>query len=161
MTEHLSSKQTPFPKTRKISIQERSARVGNLIVVNGYRTNLALLQQRFTEGGYQFHETSHFLLFLREQVPSTILIHWFAPDTLEPIIQQCLSDELAPFDLFMQTDDQSALLEGILDSFHMPEVRIYDHSVPVGDMWVMNGSGLDRRVLKRRFFQNGYQVQET
>jgi hypothetical protein len=47
---------------RKIPIQERSVRVGDVVVVNAYRVNRTLLKQRFAEGGYQVHETRHFLL---------------------------------------------------------------------------------------------------
>jgi len=50
-------------KTKKISIRERSIHVGDFVVVNGYRVNRDLLKERFAEGGYQAHETPHFLLF--------------------------------------------------------------------------------------------------
>jgi len=39
------------PGVKQISIQERSLVVGNFVVINGYRVNLVLLKQRFTEGG--------------------------------------------------------------------------------------------------------------
>ena len=52
---------------RTIPIQERSVRVGDVIVVNGYRAKRSLLTARFAEGGYQVHETRHFLLFTRRR----------------------------------------------------------------------------------------------
>jgi hypothetical protein len=51
--------------SKKTHIQDRAIVAGNFVVINGYRVNLALLRQRFTEGGYQVHEAAHFLLFLR------------------------------------------------------------------------------------------------
>ena len=42
--------------TGKIPIQERSIRVGNLIVVNGHGVNHTALKQRFAEGDYRTHE---------------------------------------------------------------------------------------------------------
>jgi SAM-dependent methyltransferase len=149
------------PKTRKVSIQERSVQVGNIIVVNGYRANRTLLEQRFAQGGYAAHETPHFLLFTRQQAPATVLVHWFAPDTPSPAIQAAMTDELASSDLLQQPDDQKALLDGILASLNIQDVRIYDRSIKIGDMTVMSAYGLDQRWLKRRFIQRGYRVQET
>src|SRR5579875_271938 len=149
------------PKTRKISIQERSVQVGNIIVVNGYRANRALLKQRFAEGGYMAQETANFLLFTRDRAPATILVHWFAPDTSPSAIQAAMMDELASSDLMQQPEDQRRLLDGILASLNIQDVRIYDRSIKVGDMTVMSAYGLDQRWLKRRFIQRGYRVQET
>jgi len=148
-------------KTRKVSIQERSIQVDNIVVVNGYRANRALLKQRCAEGGYAAQETAHFLLFTRQKAPATILVHGFAPDMPPSRIQATMMDELAPFDLIPQADDQSRLLDGILASLNIQDVRIYDRSIKVGDMTVMSAYGLDRQVLKQRFTNSGYQVQET
>jgi hypothetical protein len=63
MTESQSTMQDNSPKTKKVSIQERSVLVGDAIFVNGHGVNLALLKQRFFAGGYQVQETAHFLLF--------------------------------------------------------------------------------------------------
>lgn len=149
------------PQMRRVSIQERSVRVGNIIVVNGYRANRILLEQRFAEGGYEAQETAHFLLLTRQQIPSTILVHWLSPDITLSAIQVALIDELALFDMFQQPHEQKALLHGILDSLNIQDIRIYDRSIKVGEMTVMSGSGLDQRWLKQRFLRRGYQVQET
>jgi SAM-dependent methyltransferase len=152
---------TARPKTRKVSIQERSVLVGNIIVVNGPHANRTLLKQRFAEGRYEVRETAHFLLFTRELAPTTILVHCFAPDTPPSAIQAAIRDELACFDLLQQPDDQKRLLDGILASLNIQDVRIYDRSVKVGDLTVMSAYGLDQRWLRRRFIQRGYRVQET
>ena len=77
MTESQTTIHDANPKTKHVSIQERSVLVGEMIVVNGHGVNRDSLKQRFVEGGYQIHETTHFLLFRRSEVPSTILVHWF------------------------------------------------------------------------------------
>ncbi len=74
--------QTSVQQVRTTPIQERSVRVGDVIVVNGYRVNLSSLIARFAEGGYQVHETQHCQLFIRAEVPKLILVHWFAPEDL-------------------------------------------------------------------------------
>lgn len=161
MTESQTLHMDASSKMKTVSIQDRSLLIGNIIIVNGYGVNRTHLQQRFSEGGYQMQEAPHFLLFTRQEAPSTILVHWFAPDTTPSVIQHTVIDELGPLDLLQQPNDQVALFKGILDSFKIQEVRIYDRSVKVGDMTVMSGYGLDRRLLKRRFLHSGYQVQET
>jgi len=65
MSEHMMTENqatTYNAKPKKVSIQERAIPVGDFIVVNGYRVNLDTLKQQFAEGGYQAHETPHFLL---------------------------------------------------------------------------------------------------
>ncbi len=159
-----SSPTTPI-KTKKVSIQERSIHVGDFVVVNGYRVNRTLLKERFAQGGYQADETKHFLLFTRAEEPKNILVHWFPPEeTLEEPqedIKQIVLYELTPLNIFKLSSDPDDILQGILDSSHMPQIRLQEQAVPVGDMRVMNGSHINRDVLKRRFFQWGYQVQET
>jgi SAM-dependent methyltransferase len=149
------------PKTRKVSIQERSVLVGSIIVVNGFRANRTLLKQRFAEGRYEVRQTAHFLLFRRELAPTTILVHCFAPDTPPSAIQAAIRDELACFDLLQQPDDQKRLLDGILASIKIQELRIQERCVAAGELRVMSSYGLDQRLLKQRLFQSGYQMQET
>jgi len=80
---------------RKVRIQERSFTMGNIVGVNAYRVNRALLKQRFVqEGGYQLHETEHFLLFTRDQAPKTVLVHWFAPEEIDANIGDTFLAEL-------------------------------------------------------------------
>ncbi len=161
MPDSSSSATSAHAQSRKISIQERSVQVGTRIVVNGYRVNRASLKARFAEGGYQAQETAHFLLLTRELAPSTILVHWFAPDTPLSAIQTAMREELAPFEPLQQTEELQALLGGIVDSFQIEDIPLYDRSVKVGDLTVMGGLGLDRQRLKQRFLNSDYRVQET
>ncbi|HJT55395.1 MAG TPA: class I SAM-dependent methyltransferase [Ktedonobacteraceae bacterium] len=160
MIDHQPSK-TSTLQARKVSIQDRSVLVDDFIVVNGYKVNRTSLKQRFAEGGYRVQETPHFLLFTRKEAPSTILVHRFAPETMPSGIEQCITNELQPLGLLQHPDDQKTLLKGLLDSFQTEEIQMRERSVPVGELFVMNGNGLNQRALKRRFLQSGYQVQET
>lgn len=152
--------ETSAQPTRKTSIQDRSVQVGNIIIVNGYNANLSSLRRRFSEGGYQAQETAHFLLFTRQQAPATILVHWFESEAPEAEMQNYIAQELRSTGLLRRSDDV-AVLNGIRDSFKMQEIRIRERSVPVGDICVMSGYGLDQRLLKQRFYQSGYQMQAT
>ena len=160
MIDHQTLK-TSIPQAKKVSIQDRSVLADPFIVVNGYKINRTSLKQRFAEGGYQAQETAHFLLLTRQEAPSTILLHWFAPKTPSSAIEQCVANELQPPGLLKQPDDHKTLLKGILDSFQMEEIQISERSAPVGDLFVMNAAGLNQQALKLRFLQSGYQVQET
>src|SRR6266571_2752268 len=117
MTQIHTSPCNASPKTRKVSIQERSVLVGDIIVVNGYRVNRTLLKQRFAEGGYQAHETLHFLLFTRTEAPTTILVHGFAPEELNADIKHYVAYELKPLGLLKQSSDFGTILSGIVGSF--------------------------------------------
>ena len=110
-------------KTRKVSIQERSALVGDIIVVNGHRVNLALLKQRFTEGGYQAQETPHFLLFTRQQAPATILVHWFDPEKIDADVKHYVVQELQPLGLLPDAQHFGEILGGIVGSFYPEDAR--------------------------------------
>ncbi len=93
MTEGVSTSHT-HPK--RVPIKERSFIVGNLIGINGYHANRTLLKQRFSDGGYQLQETPHFLLCMRAAAPSTILVHWFAPEEIDADIGNVFMQELKP-----------------------------------------------------------------
>ena len=112
--EQQPSAETPASHTRKIPIHERSVRVGDVIVVNGYRANLTLLKKRFAEGNYQVHETGHFLLFTREAEPKTILTHWFKPEEINSNIVHYLVQELKPYNVISQSEQLGELLTGII-----------------------------------------------
>lgn len=100
MTEDTSSAHT---RPKRVPIQERTFTTGDLIGVNGYRANRTLLKQRFSEGGYHLQETPHFLLCTRAAVPSTILVHWFAPEEIDADIGTWFMQELKPLGLFSDT----------------------------------------------------------
>ncbi len=75
MIENQPTVHTAHSKSKKVPIQERSVHVGEFVVVNGYRVNRSLLKERFAEGGYQVHETKHFLLFTRSEAPKIVLVY--------------------------------------------------------------------------------------
>lgn len=152
---------TSTPQARKVSIQDRSVLVDDLIVVNGYKVNRSSLKRQFTDGGYQVQETPHFLLFTRQQAPSLVIVHWFAPETKPSDIKPYIAHELYLPGLPQQPDDNKTLLKGILDSFQTEELQMQERSLPIGELLLLNGHGLNQRILKQRFLTSGYQVQET
>src|SRR5579884_1431536 len=152
---------TTSPVRRKVPIHERSVLFGDIVVVNGHGVNHTLLTQRLAEEGYQVQETLHFFLFTRHQAPHSILVHRFASDTPPVALEQSVASELQPLGFFKQLDDQKALLQGLLDSFQVEDIPLRERSLPVGELVVMNGTGLNLRTLKRRFLHSGYRVQET
>jgi SAM-dependent methyltransferase len=91
MTESTSSSHA---RPKRIPIHERSFTKGDLTGINGYHANRTLLKQRFSEGGYCLYETPHFLLFTRTAAPSTILVHWFAPEEIDANIGTWIIQEL-------------------------------------------------------------------
>src|SRR5260370_27595912 len=99
MIDHQPSAATSAQQARMSPIHERSVLVGGVIVVNGYRANRISLKERFAEGGYQVHETKHFMLFTRAEEPKTILVHWFAPEEMTTNIPGHLGEELQQFGL--------------------------------------------------------------
>jgi SAM-dependent methyltransferase len=109
--------------SRKTPIQERSLVVGNFVVINGYRVNLASLKRRFTEGGYQAHETPHFLLFLRNAAPGVIVVHWFAPDKMDADVKHYITRELKPYGILTQSQNYGEILSGIVGSLYPDDVR--------------------------------------
>ena len=96
MTGGISSSHTHH---KRVPIQERAFITGDLIGINGYQANRTLLKQRFLEGGYQLQETPHFLLCTRTAVPSTILVHWLAPEEIDADIGKKFIQELKPLGL--------------------------------------------------------------
>ena len=101
-------------KARKVSIQERSVHIGEFIVVNGYHANRTLLAQRFQEGGYQVQQTPHFLLFTRKPAPSTILVHWFAPEEISTNVPHYVVEELRPYGVITRSQQLGELMTGIV-----------------------------------------------
>src|SRR5579872_2293890 len=108
-------------KTKKVPIHERSVRVGDFIVINGHRVNRTSLRQRFVEEGYQVHQTTHFLFFIREVEPKTILVHWFTPEDLHPNISHHLAVELKPFDIITSNQCLGELMTGIVGGTVFPD----------------------------------------
>ncbi len=120
MTESQTTLHESNARMKKVPIQERSVRIGDFVVVNGYRVNRTLLKERFAQGGYQASETSHFLVFTRTEAPSTILIHWFAPEEINTNISHYLTEELKPFGIITQSQHLSELCAGIVGGTLFP-----------------------------------------
>jgi len=104
------------PKIKKVPIQERSFTMGKFVGINGYHINHSLLKQRFAEGGYQLHETPHFLIFTRSEAPSLIVVHWFAPDEIDANIGDYFVQELKPPGILVQEQDFGDLFGAIVFS---------------------------------------------
>ncbi len=84
---------------KRVPIQDRAFTMGELTGINGYHANQTLLKQRFAEGGYLLQETPHFMLCTRLAAPSTILVHWFAPEEIDADIGNAFMQELKPLGL--------------------------------------------------------------
>jgi SAM-dependent methyltransferase len=116
--------QPSVQQVRTIPIQERSVRVGDVVVVNGYHARRSSLKARFAEGGYQVHETQHFLLFTRAEEPKLILVYWFAPEDLHTNLSHLLAEELKPFGVIASKQILGELMTGIVGGTLYPdEVR--------------------------------------
>src|SRR5712692_153059 len=108
---------------KKVSSKERAVLEGNIIGINAYHANRGLLKQRFAEGGYDIHETNHFLLFTREKAPSIIVAHWFAPEAIDANIGYFFIQELKPFDIIECSEDFGNLFSAIVGSVHPFQVQ--------------------------------------
>lgn len=108
---------------KKVSLKERALIMGNVIGINAHHANRALLKQRFAEGGYALHETEHFLLFTREQAPSTIVAHWFAPEAIDANIGHYFLEELKPFGIIECSEDFGHLFAAIVGSVHPYQIQ--------------------------------------
>lgn len=91
--------------TGKVHVRERSCAAGRFIAINAHRINLTLLKRRLADGGYHLHATPHFLLCLRSEEPTTLVVHWFAPEEIDANIGQYFMQELKSFGVL--TDPQS------------------------------------------------------
>lgn len=108
---------------KKIPIHERTIPAGGLLVVNGYGVNQYALKQRFSEGGYQLHQTDHFLLFTRPHKPAVILVHTFAPEEINSDIHHYLVRELQPLGVVKQPYQFGEILAGIIGSLYPDNIQ--------------------------------------
>jgi 2-polyprenyl-3-methyl-5-hydroxy-6-metoxy-1,4-benzoquinol methylase len=108
---------------KKVPIQERSILVRDIIVVNGFGTNRSLLNQRFAEGAYLAQETPHFSAYTRSEPPTTILVHYFAPEEINADVKHFVMLELKPLGLLTQSYRYGEILAGIVGSFFPEDVR--------------------------------------
>jgi len=110
-------------KMKKISIQERSVLVENMIVVNGYGIQRNSIKTRFSEGEYIWHETPHFIAFTRSATPALVLVHFFTPEELNADIKHYVMLELKPLGLLKQSSDFGIIFSGIIGSFFPDDAR--------------------------------------
>jgi len=101
---------------KKIPIHERVILAGDVIAVNGYHANRKLLKQRFAEGGYHVHETEHFLIFTRSEAPTSIIVHWFAPEAINATIGDYLIQELKSPGIVTDAQDFGKMFDVIVRS---------------------------------------------
>jgi SAM-dependent methyltransferase len=127
----MTKSQTPVNEAshtaRKVSIQERSVLVGDIIFVNGHRINRVALQKRFAEGGYQLQETPHFMLFTRLEAPTTILVHWFTLEEMNADIKHYIAYELKPLGLITHSSDFGNIFSGVIGSFFPKDAHFAWH----------------------------------
>jgi hypothetical protein len=111
------------PKGKRIPVQERSLTMGKFVGINGYRINRSLLKQRFAIGGYQFHETPHFLIFTRSEAPSLIIVHWFAPEEIDANIGDYFVQELKSPGILVDEQDFGDLFAAIVFSLFPHDIQ--------------------------------------
>ena len=94
-----------------------------MIGINGYRVNRAALKQRFAEGGYQSQETPHFLLFTRSDPPTTVVVHWFAPEAIDADLGDYVIQELKPLGILAQPQDFSDVFGAMVGSLFPYDIQ--------------------------------------
>jgi Methyltransferase domain len=109
---------------KRVSIKERAFTVGGVVGINGYRVNKQTLKQRFAEeGGYQLHETPHFLLCTRAEAPKTVIIHWLAPEKVDADIGHYFMQELKPLGIFEQGPGFGDIFAAVLFSLSPYDIQ--------------------------------------
>ncbi len=117
-----------------IPFRERAFLKGNVIGVNAYRINRTSLKQRLTEGGYQLHETPHFLIGL--QAPSPILvIHWFAPQEIDVDLGYHFMEELKPIGILAQPNNYGDVFGAVVGSLFPRDSQRAWHLFGTNTLW--------------------------
>jgi hypothetical protein len=106
---------TDSPK--QVRFQERAFSRGNIIGVNAYRINRALLTQRIVAGGYQVQETPHFLVCTRNGVP-TLVAHWFAENAIDSDLGRYFMEELKPLGVLGNTESFGDVFGAVVGSVY-------------------------------------------
>jgi SAM-dependent methyltransferase len=105
------------PGVKRVSIQERSFTMGNIIGINGYHVNRASLKRQLAEKGYQIRETPHFLLCLHPEAP-TILVHWFAPKAIDADLGHYFMEELKSFGILAHPQGFGNVIGAVVGSVY-------------------------------------------
>jgi 2-polyprenyl-3-methyl-5-hydroxy-6-metoxy-1,4-benzoquinol methylase len=147
MTEGMSSS---HPRPKRVPIRERAFTIGDLTGINGYHANQTLLKQRFSEGGYQLQETPHFMLCTRTAVPSTILMHWLAPEEIDADIGKKFMQELKPLGLISDTQQFGQVFAVVLFSLfpHEPQqaLQLYATNTMQRYRTLLAGTSIERPI---------------
>ncbi len=108
---------------RRVSLQERTLPVGNIVGINGYRVNKAMLRKSIEDEGYIIHETPHFFVVIRSMFPSVIVIHWFALAEIDARIGDYILQELKPLGVLTDVEDYDAVFGAIVGSLFPHETQ--------------------------------------
>jgi len=90
--------------------------VGKFVGINAYRINKSLLWNRLSAGGYTITETPHFYLATRTAAPTTLVMHWFAPEEIDADIGYYFMQELKPSGILQHPQDYGELFGAIVCS---------------------------------------------
>ncbi len=108
---------------RRVSLQERTLPVGNVVGINGYRVNKATLRKSIEDEGYSIHETPHFFVVIRSTFPSVIVIHWFAPQEIDALLGDYILQELKPLGILTDTEDFNDVFGAVVGSLFPHETQ--------------------------------------
>jgi len=100
---------------KQVRFQERAFSRGNIIGVNAYRINRALLKQRIVAGGYRVQETPHFLVCARNGAP-TLVAHWFAEKAIDSDLGRYFMEELKPLGVLGNTESFGDVFGAVVGS---------------------------------------------
>jgi hypothetical protein len=108
---------------KKVSIKERAIIMGGIVGVNAYHADRISLKHSFFQEGYQIHETDHFFFLTRVAAPSTVIVHWFAPEAIDANLGSYLMQELKPPGLLTQPQNFSDAFGAIVCSLSPYDVQ--------------------------------------
>ncbi len=107
----------------RVSLQERTLPVGNIVGINGYKVNKATLKKSIEDEGYTVNETPHFFVVIRSTFPSVIVIHWFAPTELDSRLGDYILQELKPLGALTDVEDFDAIFGAVVGSLYPHEAN--------------------------------------
>ena len=113
----------PKANIRRVSLQERTLPVGNVVVINGYRVNKATLRKSIEDEGHTISETPHFFVVIRSMFPSVVVIHWFAPAELDARLGDYILQELKPLGVLTDVEDFDAIFGAVVGSLFPHETQ--------------------------------------
>ena len=109
---------------KRVSLQERTLPVGNVVGINGYRVNKVALRKSIEDEGHYIHETPHFFVVIRSTFPCVIVIHWFAPDELDAHLGDYILQELKPLGVLTDTQDLDDAFGAVVGSLYPHEAQL-------------------------------------